>query len=477
MDRCPVELIDIIVTELEYLVQWSLDDNWDYQQNCVVEPTEALPKLSHYSSITRAFQYAIERRTFRSIRIELSELSFLDSMLVDNHFRSSCIRSLGINIKIGSTNRTQRLESVLQWECHDRVFTNAIQSIVTIINGWTTAKPELTFSVTSSVPDFRWMRNTLSLLDPIPSFSNISAIQIDGWRSIKSQSIIDIVSKSPELRSFKSFFYDREHSFLHLQRANRYHLAKSLRNLPIDFLETVDLSWKSGSVCLGSILVKNSDHLTISLHWLSLAPNLQSLSINGCAVSPCLFWPDNVVEAEPRWPNLKSYFVNATNSTPDGSFFAIPSDGSDRYIPPSLHVPGFGLMGELDSNLDWKTILNKWNKDETLLSQGLEFLKNPLIASSYADDTHLHLLDSKLFESYIFSMVKAKSNMPKIEHFCFQITHGRPPFNVVYDKSKASFTINNTSKDPWIPSVKLMGAIKLSLRDHETVQLRVTDPL
>jgi hypothetical protein len=477
MDRSPLEIIDIIVIELEKLL--TFDGGFD---ELLTYPDLDSAKLFHYSTITRHFQNAIERRNFKCMDIEFNEFAQLQSMVDRNQHRSSYIKTLKIVVELPTAKRQQPLETVNQWNSNNHAFTEAIKSIFTRVSSWNSTNLELELSVKSPLLEFpllafSWMRNHLTLLNPdaIPECRVISSIHIAGVRAIHPRSVTLLGSKCPKLKAFTSRFYDREGRFPHLRQAHHYQLAQSLCSLPVQYLERVDLSWKNfGSTNMSVLCADNIDHLSKKLHWLSLSPNLRELSINGCAISPCLFWPDD--ETGSYWPKLEIYSVHTTLTTPAGDFFIKNIDGTDPYLDyhnDLTNVPGFGSIHKLTMDIDWKTILTKWTEDSTLLSEGIMFLRSYIGKIMVAGQGTV--LDGKLFESYMLSMIKAKSSMPKIKNFCFEIDHGGPPFNFAYDES--GYNVNNTTADPWRPSSELMHAMKASLQEHQSVRIHIADSI
>jgi hypothetical protein len=473
MDRCPLEILDYIVARI--VTQHNPGNIWDWSNlDFEAVPVYIPLRLSQYSSISRGFQHAVERRTFKSICVKSSEFPLLTSMLAGNRNRILYIKILSFDIEMPIIKEQKLLHILQEWDHNDQTFTQLMKSLFSTINSWNTQNIELQLSFTIPSLESSWMNNELTILDSnlIPESRAISALHIGSYKTIHFGSAFLLATKCPNLRILNYELNESEKWFPHIQKSHRYHLSKSLYSIPLALLQQLDLIWHQNRPPGTSILLNdNIDHLSESLRILSLAPNLRDLSIKGCALSPSIFWDNDSNKS--YWPKLESYCVSTTVVTPDGDILVKNTDGSDPYTYQSSIVPGFGLADELSIDLNRKAIITEWAKDDTLISQGIEFLNSN--SRSTRTGGYRLLLNGRLFEDYIFSMVKAKKNMPKIRYFLFEINHGGPPFSVLYDSSEAGYSINNTTRDPWRPSSSLMAALNSSLKESESVSIHVSD--
>src|SRR6202012_5167918 len=117
MDRCPLEIIELILSALVRIE----DKEFDVWEPCS-PGSDYVPQvwtqfmIYPFSTISRAFQYATERRIYKQIRIESSEIEQLDSIFAHGPHRADFIKSLKIKIdpKVEG-NPTPQLKPTEQW--------------------------------------------------------------------------------------------------------------------------------------------------------------------------------------------------------------------------------------------------------------------------------------------------------------------------------------------------------------------------
>ena len=120
---------EIISLVASYLQRWEHNDSAN-----ISERGRAL--LPAYATISRSWQYAIERQTFREIAIKSTELVDLSHIVV-NHRRKSLRRLELIVILPTYTDKAcAKFETNEDTQSNNQVFTKAIQNLLALLRSW-----------------------------------------------------------------------------------------------------------------------------------------------------------------------------------------------------------------------------------------------------------------------------------------------------------------------------------------------------
>jgi hypothetical protein len=250
-------------------------------------------------------------------------------------------------------------------------------------------------------------------------------------------------------------------------------LAQSLHQLPIENLQSIRIAfddfpciWSPGLLNID----KSPQFLSQSLRQLSQAPHLRKLVIEGCTVSPNLFWPDEPSALNvPKWHKLEQFHVEIRSLTPAGAFFDEQASLLEHFSEVLQPIPGFEDNHEYD--LDWRTILSKWSKSKDLQNEGRRFLRSNFIIEEFPKT----ICNSKLLETYIERMSEARKNMPKIKNLKFMIWNF-PPASVAYGQyfpnGRMGWRLLISQKWSWRPSLRLMNTLKASVGENGDVSFK-----
>lgn len=113
MDRLSPELVDIIVSFVprEYLFR--------------------------YATVSRSWQYAVERETFQSVELKSTELDFFARAYAPSHRRAT-LRNIRYNISLPEYSwwKRTKFEKPEDQDANNEAFTTAIIRLFDILNGW-----------------------------------------------------------------------------------------------------------------------------------------------------------------------------------------------------------------------------------------------------------------------------------------------------------------------------------------------------
>lgn len=128
MERLPQELIFHIASFLERSVDQS-DIPLGLRE-------KTLSKLPPYAILSRQWQYAIECRTFRVIRLKSPELPYFSQVLTGHRRAFLSYLAYDIVLPAYDENECAKFETQKDREKNNRTFTDAMYSLFQVLKGW-----------------------------------------------------------------------------------------------------------------------------------------------------------------------------------------------------------------------------------------------------------------------------------------------------------------------------------------------------
>ncbi|KAF8252100.1 hypothetical protein K440DRAFT_658340 [Wilcoxina mikolae CBS 423.85] len=323
MNSLSFELLSHIITFLE-----------------LAEPSE----LRHYATVSRPFQFAIERYTFSSVLLKSNELALFSSIFSHRHRRAG-LRNLEYHIILPtySVNRIAKYENTSEKEANNAAFALAVQELFEVLHSW--GKPEgremalileayspmdvqyrqhLKLSLSQRQNDLGKHRYERSILQhsfsSLPSVPRICRLDmtpdLQYPRRISPATVISIAATLPALEGVSWVFSDDEKKFPGLRVQQRLDFAKALPALPMT-LRSFELMFPYHEPLNHDFnhLSLESDHLTLalSLH-LSKSPYLTWLYLSGPMVIS-----EKIFDAE--WPALMYFDIALSTATSNGEWY------------------------------------------------------------------------------------------------------------------------------------------------------------
>ncbi|RSL47543.1 hypothetical protein CEP53_009883 [Fusarium sp. AF-6] len=362
------------------------------------------------ATISRPWQEAIERQTFRQLRLRSTDLDGFEKIV-----RGSRRRYLGtifytIVLPEYDADARCRFEREPDRRANDKAFTKALSNLFGILKAWgdeivgkehpycIQLEIEAIYSPSDDqnlntglrVPgrvirlepvepgneddaahrdlqDRRFQYSYLTLLRPeeLPVVTSLVAFTTRTTkRPLAPKTAIDIAAKLPNLRKGSWFMSDTERRYPVLRRSQRHELANSIQKaLPGSAgLRTLE-------VCMRQELLWNHAWHPADLTCADTASDplcgairettgglkaLTNLTVTGC-LDQSLFWPSPAAPLpEPFWQNLECLDVQLDMTTPSGGWYfkaRTPAEHIDAPVTvgsDALPPPGYGYSEEED---------------------------------------------------------------------------------------------------------------------------------
>ena len=236
---------------------------------------KALSKLPPFATISRQWQYAIERRTFRSLSVKSTELPYISSLIIRH--RRGVLANLTYRIVLPTydDDACAKFENEVDKRFNNVFFTEAIHGLFRLLKSWEeesgkrnqdgswshTRPISLDFAQVYSPMDrkhrgaekykkdrrlhdvgrrydlweHRYEHSFLQLLETqdLPVLSRILDLQasINYPRAMEPRSIVAIAAKLSDLKSITWELNDDEKKYVQLQQDNRYGMPRLEKSL------------------------------------------------------------------------------------------------------------------------------------------------------------------------------------------------------------------------------------------------------
>ncbi|KAM0255866.1 hypothetical protein ACHAQJ_005371 [Trichoderma viride] len=312
---------------------------------------ERLPDAGQYASVNRFWQDVIERETFASLRLNLSKLSQLNSIVTPR--RRQFVRELNLYIQLrpGPRDDPETEDEKLQ---NNQVLQATLEAFLLALGQWTAAEVHqsgIMLEYYAPLPrekrprspmrrtrarawERRYKESVLELTDPeriaqLPPavvITKLPKYYASGQRRISVLAISALLAKLPAVKDVKIDFWKS----LRFARM-RNDLADALPQIkhPIDKFVLRDPIYRNGWFPLDSEIWEE-DRLSKSIHVLS--QRAKEVELDYIAVNDEIFYPRALSLSasleEPRWDRLVQFTVNYLPIDPSGEllFLQDPSE-------------------------------------------------------------------------------------------------------------------------------------------------------
>ncbi|KAF7536174.1 hypothetical protein G7Z17_g13089 [Cylindrodendrum hubeiense] len=396
MDRLPQEIYNEIGTFFA--------DSEENPRYVLSSPlTVERPALA---TISRPWQQAIEKQTFRKLRLRSTDLDRFEKTVTGSRRRFLSGIRFVIILPGYPAEARGRFEREADREANDKAFTDAVNGLFRILRSWDEGRDgldtrysihldiEAVYSPTDDfhngsrgaprrierldvaelendeevrrrdLQDRRFQYSYIRLLRPaeLPVVRAISGFNTTVMkRTLAHRTAVEIAAKLPNLRSGNWFMDDTEQRYPAMRRSCRHQLAEVVREvLPaaavlhtLHVCMSQDLLWNHAwlPADLTTVGREASDPLGHAIREATAdLGSLKSLTVTGC-LDESLLWPSpglNPSLVEPFWQRLQRLDVQFNMTTPSGGWYFRARKPGDNIDPPlaarsiNLMPPGHG---------------------------------------------------------------------------------------------------------------------------------------
>ncbi|KAK4960657.1 hypothetical protein LTR28_005051, partial [Elasticomyces elasticus] len=328
--------------------------------------TKLPSKLPPFATISRAWQFAIERLTFRSICLYSNELDYFDALCIRHKHRRSILLQLDFRAALPplAKGAPSRAENDQERQSNDESFTQAIRALFELLKAWESdgedrAAPPLQLVLSdpfvasrdsqvrrldtdiesfqqqqlvnrNGVFTHRYDHSVVGLKPHVelPSLRRVARFQAsaDGLHTIDMGTVARIAASFSNLQSIRWNLDDNERRYVDRRRQYRKGLADALASHDFQQLKDawIGMLYEAPSnhhATLPDFLDSGVDPLGASFRKFSQSQNLVSLTICG-VIGPDVFWPTQVNDKlPPYWPNLEIFDVTFNTAAPSGDWY------------------------------------------------------------------------------------------------------------------------------------------------------------
>lgn len=456
MDSLPQDIIDHIISYLT--------PRKKKPQRTPDKDEEALPPLAPLAgAISSPVQYAVERQTFKNIKITSEELLEFERFLTPR--RRCLLNGLAFTVILPTYDgeAAQRPESPEERAANDECYTEAISPLFRILKSWEVEDPDsvtyrLALTITHphspsdgskpqtlgpggavphpmkrSIRHGRYLHSYINLNHPesLPALQRVKRLNMPrpeekaACRNVYPKVPMLLASRLPNLEKIDVTVDDDQKRFPELRRQNRYEMAEAIREVSLPSLKRARILFAQeryrDEFVVPPVLHDAAipDPLSSALHGLSL--NLMTLEISG-VFDPSLLRPLQGLSGTP-WPNLKTLDISLLPTTPSGDWYFTGDDNVPRArisraaLPTpckysELHREKFSFLDEeLYAGVQPRNVFRNQVKEDTLIP----FLE------AYADALSAM---PKLFSAVFDCELEEDS----LHEGCFTITYFAPCF-------------------------------------------------
>ncbi|KAJ9637716.1 hypothetical protein H2199_007207 [Coniosporium tulheliwenetii] len=357
------------------------------------------PDLINSLTVSRQWQFTVERHTFRSPHVRSSELDRFATVFSASN-RAGALVKLNFHIVLPaySDDRCAKFENEKEKKANNEAFTDALIGLFKIFHSWENSNAvrtrpfALNFGAYSpSDPGFREERDRpgdlmlhryehsfLSLLKPeeLPSVESITHFPhgVLGTRCVAAAAIATIAAKLPALESIDWELEDAaSQEIRRVIRVVTVYFAQALFAIKASKLKSFSLSFpfippQNEFFEFPSAIPPNfsptDDPLSSALYAISQIPSLQVFRLLGeISISPSLFGPtpstgETPIAQPATYPSLEAIALELNRTTPSGDwlFAGDPADAdlinydSDTYDSQSTTSVSSRNSGDSDDS-------------------------------------------------------------------------------------------------------------------------------
>ncbi|KAB8265587.1 hypothetical protein BDV32DRAFT_33953 [Aspergillus pseudonomiae] len=308
----------------------------------IKHPPQPAPKVGQYATISRKWQYAVERFTMADIKKYSSDLDMFRQVFSTPR-RRKLLRKLEYEIDLPtySTNRIQCLERRRESKANNETFKRGVMDLFDEMSSWKTQGVDLALTASSpmdchrrspeldrGLADKRWCFEdnylTLDSEASLPQLPFVEGLKIpNARRSLHPSAIGKIISSLPNLERLAMELNAPKAKRVEMQSEHRASLASALKSPPLSNLRALDIYIEQD--ILYNHNFKNQptdpqfpdgDVLNIAIRKLAEDTHLTTLNLTGWwLVSPALFNTDKT------FPYLKKVQIQGALITYDGRWY------------------------------------------------------------------------------------------------------------------------------------------------------------
>ncbi|KAL2823819.1 hypothetical protein BDW59DRAFT_148378 [Aspergillus cavernicola] len=426
LDTLSLELVDLIVT--------------------LLEPNQG---LARYATISKTWQYAVERYTFKHPQSFSSELSRLKMIIGDSPRRIGHVKSLSysIDLPLFSLNRHTNFERRREHQANLVAFRNEVINLWTELATWQdnshVSSQGLKLVLSADTPSYRdryresptstgygherWAYPEHSLTlhndkeDPLalPSLSSISDLSIaTSGRRIHPTAIKQILDSLPHLCKLDLKIWPVKRKNKSLRAEMRNALASALESPSLQNLEVLRIDMEESTPYDHNYQTAeidpdypDGDHLCRAVCTLAQRSLRELYMGQECLISPVLWGFDRVNRdrEEKSFPYLEKLQIDFALYTYDGRWYYTgdPSEGADHGFNEADHrdaAPPLTSDSEPDScssyNSEYADTLNEELEDE--------------LNGNTPYNSWRQVPDLSMFNPLIRALVSATLRMPRL---------------------------------------------------------------
>ena len=373
MDTLPQDIIDEIISSL-LPEDWEPSDPYNQRRKWRL--------LSPLATLSPLFQAAVERMTFKYIKINSDEISEFKKLFTRS--RRLYLSKLTFTVILPSYDSVAalRAESPDEWKANDESYTDATLSLFQILKSWELEDPglvnyRLTLCINhpespsdthwphpyvpwngngneeEAIYEGRFLHSFIDFTRPelLPTLHRVERFVMlqqpekrYGYRNVYPKVPILLASKMPNVRVIRLCMDDDENRFPDLRRRNRDELGEAIRQLSLPEVEEAIFHFYMRKYRNEKILPpvlcdpRTGDSLGSAIY--SFSHNLVGLRIVGVFDSSVFRSLEGLRETQ--WPRLKTFITELHESTPSGDWYLIDKDGisiaSSRLTSPMSRV-------------------------------------------------------------------------------------------------------------------------------------------
>ncbi|CAI6040017.1 unnamed protein product [Clonostachys chloroleuca] len=361
MDTLPHEVIEHIISFLVPNLVEPLREPYE-------KPSRSSPEtklLTPVATASRRMQAAVERWSFRHIRINSDELPEFSKLFTPS--RRSSLASLTFTVILPSydADAAIRAESPEERAANDKAYTEAIHSLFNLLSQWETEDPNLprrlsldinhpespsdrpwpskyapwnANSVTdwSTIHEGRYLHSYISLHRPetLPVLQRVKRLSMlrpeerYAYRNTRPTVPVYLAMKLPNLEEFNFSVDDDEKRFPRIRKQNREDVAKLMQGLSLPSLRRADFDFTlrrfRDELATPPALHEQgaTDVLSSTVYNFALSHNLMDLTLTG-VFDITLLRPLETMSETP-WPSLQFFDIHLHINTPAGGWYFIP---------------------------------------------------------------------------------------------------------------------------------------------------------
>ncbi|KAE8371306.1 hypothetical protein BDV26DRAFT_276381 [Aspergillus bertholletiae] len=394
---------------------------------------QSVPKVARYATISRRWQYAVERFTMAEIKKYSSDLDMFRQVFSDPR-RRKLLRKLDYEVDLPtySMNRTMCLERRRESKANNEAFNRGVIDIFEEMSSWKTQAVELTLTASSptdrhrrspqlvGLSDKRWsFEDNYLTLDHEVSLSQLPFVEglkiPNARRSLHPSAIGKVISSLPSLERLSMELNAPKIKRVEMQNEHRASLANALESPSLRNLRTLDIyveqdiprnhNFKNQPT---DPQYPDGDVLNIAIRKLAETSHLTTLNLTGWwLVSPALFNTDKT------FPHLKKMQIQGALVAYDGRWYY---NGNPAEVEASYEALRDGL--DDDDDVEDSDSNSSFNSD---FQDSLPEYREAVLNGHEPGHMWRTQPDVQMFDPLMKMMATAIPRMPRLRNLIFSM--------------------------------------------------------